>query len=332
MSIDDESTVDFTDTETVPFQQDGQADYPVLKKRQRRNLKDNLQDVTEAVIDEFLETARLWKLSTDEVETTDYEEEDLKMAKYLHEATFANLLEASLDCRYANKFDVIPCEDRTKVAEEYRRASKRFVEEHFDEEDEGRVRLYRGFGFELPYLVRDMLRFPGDDDYNLQVSVLSNHTIHRETAETFGLALFRRDIEIECVVFTPEFLLGPVRLNGEVRSHGEVQLFGDEIQTVDRTDVLVPDIDERLDTFVEKLRTAPDALSAKEHDVVRGIVEDMATRKERDGAFEVPDVVERILEAWVDSFEEHPPGGIDIEILNDAFEYVAELTEEVEPT
>lgn len=331
MSIDDGTDVDFTDTETVPFQHDGRAKYPVLAERQRRSLRATCDGASEDAIEEFLRTARLWKLSADDLDSLDLGPDELRVAKYLHEATFADLLDARSACRYEDEVDATPCEDRTRVAEVYRAASKRFVAEHLDEDGDGTLLLYRGFGYELPYLVRDMLDSPLDDEYDLEVSVVSNHTIHRKTAETFGLALFRRDVDIDWVVFTPEFLLGPVDLNGEERSHGEIQLLGDEIRTVDRTDVLVPDLDQRLDTFVEKLRTAPEALAAGEHDVVRSIVEDMATRKEEDETFGMSGTVERVLGAWIDAFDEHSPGGVDEELLNETMDHVEKLTEEIEP-
>lgn len=196
---------------------------------------------------------------------------------------------------------------------------------HFVYERPDAITIYRGLGYNLPFVAKQILE-TSDTDYSFKSTVVTNFTGSEARSLAHSRVQIRFDIEIEGIVFPLDQLLKHREGGIITERDGELQVCGDLIPELSSQDVYVV-LEEDRRSLQNLFHAIPD-LNPREHFAVRDIIIDMAYRElqfdvEEDGSGEDDlsegDAVET-LNDWFSRFTtEYPAEAV---VLQDLYEYV----------
>lgn len=175
-------------------------------------------------------------------------------AAYQHEALVKQKwnIEGTPRCKdnYGSERCFEPPEEEELAIQHLRDLSQFYLNRHYT----GSLETYRGCSHYLPQITAGLFRRPQRVHINIEPSILLNLTISRPTAETYSPIVLERETKPNEVGLATDHLLwhtpddtasetqatDTAEANGGTKmgvpyADGELQVFGDEIQSIDRT-------------------------------------------------------------------------------------------------
>jgi len=102
--------------------------------------------------------------------------------------------------------------------------SKEFLDRHYDDDDDGRVQMYRTLRYESPKLSRKIWDNPSKDEWNIPTNVVNNYTTTRSNLQGFDRSLLHQpevDIEDDVLIAIDALIHSDWDREGEVHLRGD---------------------------------------------------------------------------------------------------------------
>jgi hypothetical protein len=159
-------------------------------------------------------------------------------SKNLRDTSFySTLLKKSLDIdansRGGDK-SVFYSNDHTDLAKSLNGLSIEFLKRHYDDDNDGRVRMYRTLRNEAPILSKKIWDNPEQDEWEIETNTIRNYTTTRSNLQGFEKGLLHsKDVDVEDEVLIAIDAL----IHSDWDREGEVHLRGDYNTTFEAADL-----------------------------------------------------------------------------------------------
>lgn len=250
--------IKFSNADSAQYEH-GNGTYAVLSASQRRDLRQWLES-------QFNPR----DINTVERLITDWKDDSYCDDAQTLEKIFKQALSINEPLRNGSLSGRNPRGDEPDIAEALSQVTTAFLDRLVSNEE---ITIFRGVGHERAELAREVFENHGHPTLSVDTNALSNYSPSPDVAEYFGSVVLEQQVRLDKVALAADCLYPYQASSGTLgKCHGELRVSGDAVSSVPNPQIWPEGFNRAL---VDLIRN-PQQNSVSEHEVVAGLVEDMA--------------------------------------------------------